>query len=223
MAVLSDQSELVSDWQGFAGLGGKLPPFGQRDLPVLLEPVAVVEVSFEIEVIVDGGMDGGELLQTSHSSKPKHGPFSSSKGQVAVLGPIIEPPPDILFVLIANDFHGGFVRAKPVGDDDFWVAVSLHGLAQKLQRSMAIPALCDIRLQHFTLVIDCAPEEVCDAVYPHENLVQMTLPLGLGAQPVCTSFSNLSGEHRSETVPREPHHLVTEIDASLVEQILDVP
>ena len=142
---------------------------------------------------------------------------------MAVLSPIVEPPPDVLFVLIANDFHGGFVRAKPVGDDDFWVAVSLHGLAQKLQRSMAIPALGDIGFEHFTFVIDRSPEIVSDPVYFYENLVQMTLPLGLGAQPVCTSFSNLSGEHRSETVPREPHHLVTEIDASLVEQILDVP
>jgi len=28
------------------GSGGKLSPFGQRDLPVLLEPVSIVDVAF---------------------------------------------------------------------------------------------------------------------------------------------------------------------------------
>jgi len=52
--VLSDQSELVSVCRGFGGLGGKLPPFCQRGGTVFLEPVTLVEMSFEIEVIVDG-------------------------------------------------------------------------------------------------------------------------------------------------------------------------
>ena len=60
--MLSDESELVSVYQGFGNLDCKLPTFGQRDLPVLLEPVSVVDVALEIEVIVDGRMDGGELL-----------------------------------------------------------------------------------------------------------------------------------------------------------------
>jgi len=63
--VVSDQSELVSVCQEFFDLGGKLPPFGQRDLPALLEPVAVVDVALEIEMIVDGRMDGGELSKVA--------------------------------------------------------------------------------------------------------------------------------------------------------------
>lgn len=46
----------------FADLGCQLPPFGERILPVLLEPASVAEMTFEIEVVVDGRMDGGELL-----------------------------------------------------------------------------------------------------------------------------------------------------------------
>ncbi|MEE2565086.1 hypothetical protein V0U35_00200 [Hyphobacterium sp. Y6023] len=51
--VMSDKSELVSVFRGFVNLGGKLPPFFQRGGTVFLEPVALVEMSFEIEVIVD--------------------------------------------------------------------------------------------------------------------------------------------------------------------------
>ena len=36
-------------------------------------------------------MDGGKLLQTSHQSKPLHGPFSSSEGQVRILRPVVDP------------------------------------------------------------------------------------------------------------------------------------
>jgi len=52
------------------------------------------------------------------------------------------------------------------------MVVSLQRFAQKLQRSMTIPALCDIGFQYFTLVIDGAPEIMNDAIYLHENLVQ---------------------------------------------------
>lgn len=51
----SDKSELVSVSTATGDLHGKLPPFSQRDLPVLLEPVSVVKMTLEIEVIVDGG------------------------------------------------------------------------------------------------------------------------------------------------------------------------
>ena len=62
---MSDKSEPVSVSMEFADLCGKLPPFGQRIFPVLLEPVAVVDVALEIEMIVDGRMDGGELSKVA--------------------------------------------------------------------------------------------------------------------------------------------------------------
>ena len=60
--MVSDESEPVSVCWGLANLGGKLPPFGQRDFAVFLKPVSVVDVALEIEVIVDGRVDGDELL-----------------------------------------------------------------------------------------------------------------------------------------------------------------
>ena len=47
---------------GLRRSGRKLAPFGQRDSAVLLEGVAAVEVTVLIEVIVDRGVNGGELL-----------------------------------------------------------------------------------------------------------------------------------------------------------------
>lgn len=43
--MLSDESEVVSVFQGFVVLGCKLPPFGKRVFPVLLERVAIVDVT----------------------------------------------------------------------------------------------------------------------------------------------------------------------------------
>jgi hypothetical protein len=37
------------------------------------------------------------------------------------------------------------------------------------------------------------------------------------------SFPDLVGEHRTETVPPEPHCLVTDVEAPLEEQIFDWP
>jgi hypothetical protein len=75
---MSDKSELGSGYYVFAGLGGKFPPFGQRDLPLLLEPISDIDVALDIGVIVDRGMDRGELLETSHSPESEHSPLSSS-------------------------------------------------------------------------------------------------------------------------------------------------
>ncbi|GJL96273.1 MAG: hypothetical protein DHS20C06_00900 [Hyphobacterium sp.] len=94
---------------GFVGLGGKLPPPGLRNFAVLLEPIAGVEMSIMVEVVVDGRMDGDELLKASHSPESEHRALSPTERQVAVLGPIVEPPPHILFVLVSDDLHGRFV------------------------------------------------------------------------------------------------------------------
>lgn len=59
--------------------GRKLPPFGQGGRAVLLEDVAAIEVAFEIEMIVDRGVNGGEFLQGLDVPELCHRPLSSSK------------------------------------------------------------------------------------------------------------------------------------------------
>ncbi len=53
-------------------------PLGKSGGAVSLEVVSAVEVAFLVEVVMDGGVDGSEFLQTSHASETQHRSFSSS-------------------------------------------------------------------------------------------------------------------------------------------------
>jgi len=46
------------------------------------EIVSADEVAVLVEVIVEGGVDGAELLQGLHLPEAEHGPFSPSERQV---------------------------------------------------------------------------------------------------------------------------------------------
>ena len=47
-----------------------------------LEIVSAVERALLVEIVANGGMNGGEFLQPSHAAEPPHGLFSLSKRQV---------------------------------------------------------------------------------------------------------------------------------------------
>ena len=53
-------------------------------------------MAFLIKMVVNGGVDGNEFLQTSHLSEAEHGPLSSSKRKVRVLGSVVQPAAGIL-------------------------------------------------------------------------------------------------------------------------------
>ena len=81
---------------------------------------------------------------------------------------VVEPTSRLLARLVAHLFHGSAVGAKAVRNNLQRITVSLHRFLQKPQCSLAIPLLCDQRFKHFTLVINCSPEVVDFAVYPHK-------------------------------------------------------
>jgi hypothetical protein len=56
-----------------------LTPRGQRGRSVLLEYVTAVQVTVEIEMIVNRGVNGGEILKGFDISEPSHRALSSSK------------------------------------------------------------------------------------------------------------------------------------------------
>ena len=56
----------------------ELTPFGDSGGAVQFEIIAAVEMAFLVEVVMDGGVDGSEFLQTSHASETQHRSFSSS-------------------------------------------------------------------------------------------------------------------------------------------------
>jgi hypothetical protein len=57
----------------------ELTPFRECSNAVLFEDIAAVEVTVEVEVIVDRGVGGGELLESFHAPELRHRSFSSSE------------------------------------------------------------------------------------------------------------------------------------------------
>jgi len=86
-----------------------------------------------------------------------------------------------------------------------------------------VPAFRAKHLQHFTFVIDGSQEIVPLAIDLHKDLIQLPTPLRDCTQTLRPFPSDLRSEHRTEAAPPEPHCLVADIDATLEQQILDLP
>jgi hypothetical protein len=74
----------------------------------------------------------------------------------------------------------------------------------------------------FAFVIDSPPEVMGDAVDLHENLVQVPPPMRKGPHSIHPLAANLGGEHWPKSVPPEPHGLMADLDAALMQEVLDV-
>ena len=75
VAVVSDECEPVSVSQTQLLLcSTKLMPLIQSSGAVELEIASRIEMSFLVEMIMDGGVDGDEFLQTSHAPGAEHRP-----------------------------------------------------------------------------------------------------------------------------------------------------
>lgn len=66
------------------------------------------------------------------------------------------------------------------------------------------------------------PQVVPLAVGLHENLVQMPRPAA-GFHPLATRLFDLCGEYWAGPVSPEPNGLVARVDATIMEQVFDVP
>jgi hypothetical protein len=93
-----------------------------------------------VEMVVDRGVGGGELLQGLDVSEPRHRSFSSSERLMGVLGSIVEPAATHLASLDPDLFHCGTVGAQAVGYEGLGSAVALHRPLEEGQGSLAIPA-----------------------------------------------------------------------------------
>lgn len=81
--VLSDKCELVSVFAARHLSGGaELPPLGESGGSVGLEVLTSGEAAILVEVVGDGGVDGGEELKRLHPPEAQHRPFSSPKRQM---------------------------------------------------------------------------------------------------------------------------------------------
>jgi len=139
-----------------------------------------------------------------------------------IFSPINEPPTAFLVGDVTNYFHCRTVGAKPVSHDRTWPAIAFHHPLEKLQCSLAIPALRRKDLQYLAFVIYRTPQIIRLAIDLHEDFVQVPTPLRIRSS-LNAMFSDLVGEHWTETVPPEPNRLVTDVDAPFEQNILDLP
>tara|TARA_Y100000766_G_C18836300_1_gene570604 strand:- start:38 stop:265 length:228 start_codon:yes stop_codon:yes gene_type:complete len=74
-----DQSQ-KSGWA--ASRSRELTPLGEGCVAEGFEARPAFEGAVMVEVVVDGRVGGGELLEASHLPEPRHRPLPSSKRQV---------------------------------------------------------------------------------------------------------------------------------------------
>ncbi len=141
-----------------------------------LEGVSAGERSLLIKMVVDGGMDGGEFLQTSYASETLHGAFLLSEWQVRVLNPVIEPPTRLLLFQRAQFCERSLVGSEAICDDLFGTAVPLHQFLEGFQCCSFVSSLRDDSLEHLPFVTNGPPEVVSLAIHLHKNLVYVPLP-----------------------------------------------
>lgn len=92
-----------------------MTPFSECGIAVHLEICSIDEVTLVVEMVVAGGMNGGEFLQAPPTAKTLHGPLSSPKrllrifsAQAAIVVPV---DPAECFPL---DLARGFPRPEAV-------------------------------------------------------------------------------------------------------------
>ena len=142
-------------------------------------------------MVVNGRMDGGEFLQTSHAPETLHGAFASSERQVRILNPVVEPPSTSLLFHRSYFSERRLVGSETIRDDFFCTSMALHQFLEEFQRCGFVSALCYNGFQHLAFVIDRAPEIVTLAIHLHENLIHVPLPFE-NARSCCTCLRPIS-------------------------------
>lgn len=126
-------------------------------------------------------------------------------------------------MLIADLFHSSTVRAELVGYDNFWGPIALHRFSQEFQGRSLVPGLRDVSFEDLAFMVDRAPEVVRLASNLHEHFVQVPAPLRHLAHSLGSPFPDRSRKMGPEPLDPEPHTFMTNINATLMEQVLDVP
>jgi hypothetical protein len=102
------------------------------------------------------------------------------------------------------------------------VTMPRHGFPEEFHCGFSIPALGHKGFQDFAFVIDGPPEVAGGTVDFCGNPIQMPPPVGQGPHSVDPLAADLGGEHRAEAVPPEPHGLMADVAAALLQQVFDV-
>ncbi len=168
-------------------------------------------------------MDGGEFLSTSHAPETLHRAFTPSERKVRVLDAVVEPPSRLLCFERAHFSERSSIRREAIGDYFFSFTAPPHRFPEEFQCCLLVSTFGNDCFQHFALMIDGPPKTKPLTIHLHENLVRVPLPFGVCSQLLSTLSSDLSSKHRAKPVPPISDSFVPHVDASLVQQVTDIP
>ena len=103
-----------------------LLPFNQSSFSFCFENVSLDQMALMVEVIVDCGMGGRELLQGFYIPVFGHCVFSSRKRLMLVFGPVVDPPPACLIISVTEHYHRSPIKPKPVCNNNDGLLVMFH-------------------------------------------------------------------------------------------------
>ncbi len=72
-------------------------------------------------------------------------------------------------------------------------------------------------------MVDRTPKVMRLSVDLHKHLIEVPAPLSVALYPADPIAFDVGREHRAEPIPPKPHGLMTNVDPSLEQQILNVP
>ena len=179
-------------------------------------------MSFEIEVVGEGGLDGCEFLHGFHGSECQHGSLSSSKWQVTVLSPIVDMSPHFLLTGDAKSARRCSIGSKPVSDNSLRSSVPFQALCQELEGCMPVSFLGHKSVQDGAFVVDGTPKIIGLTLDLYEDFVEVPASVLRTLMQPPLPLLELLRKQSTKPVPPKPYRLVTHIDPSLVEQVLDL-
>ena len=176
-------------------------------------------VSTRMEVTVDEGVSGEEVLGLLGRFEPLHLSLSSSRRSMRVLGPIVQI--SALSVLNAGKqlTLSDAIAPQLVGHDHpRYILQTLQKPLEEALRGVGIAPGLNEDVEHDAILIDGTPEIVLHASDSDEDLVQVPLvpwPWPAAAQAV--------SETRAEFLAPASYRLVGDHDAALSQEQLNVP
>ena len=176
------------------------------------------EMAASGEGVGDSGVGSEEALGRTGRAKPLYFPVSSPDRDVRALRPIV--------LALGLDVRRGqaeftsrsTIGPQPVRHQRLWRhALLRQQFAQQPQRSTLVPPALHQHVEDFALAVDGPPQVHRPAGDFHEHLVQVP-----SAARATSPAPQLPGDQRSETSDPDPDGLVSDHDAALGEQFLDV-
>ena len=97
-----------------------------------------------------------------------------------------------------------------------------HRFLEQFQCCFAVPRFGNNAFQHLPLVINSPPQVVRHPIDFHKHLVEVPAPLFATAHAIHPLAPEFRREHGTKPIPPVSHRFLADLDASLIEQVLQV-